>query len=433
VYATGFYYGTVDFDPGPGVDNHTSNGIYDVFLSKLDSLGNFQWAKTWGGSDSDNGYGVAVDGSGNAYVTGFFQSTVDFDPGPGVDNHTPNAGCDAFLSKFDSAGSFIWAKTWGGDGQDSARGVAVDGSGNAYVTGDFEEIVDFDPGPGVDNHTSNGNDDVFLSKFDSSGNFLWAKTWGGIDYDYGCCVAVDGSGNAYVTGVFQDIVDFDPGSGVDNHTSNGAFDVFLSKFDSSGTYFWVRAWGGLIYSEIGYGVAVDGSGNVCVTGFFEQTVDFDPGPGIDNHTSNGQDIFLSKFDSSGNFLWAKTWGGHSAAYGDIGRGVAVDGSGNVYSTGYFEDTVDFDPGPGVDNHTVNYGGIFLSKFDSSGNFIWAKTWGDSWFTSGIGVAIDGSGGACVTGDFYGTADFDPGSGVDNHTSNGDRDAFLSKFKPDGSW
>jgi len=427
-YVTGSFGNTADFDPGPGVDNHTSNGNGDVFLSKFDPSGNFLWAKTWGGNGVDLGQGVAVDGSGNVYVTGYFHDTVDFDPGPGVDNHSSDGLYDIFLGKFDSSGNFIWAKTWGGSSSELGTGVAVDGSGNVYVTGWFNDTIDFDPGPGEDNHTANAFVDVFLSSFDSSGNFQWAKTWGGIHGDLGYGVAVDDLGNLYVIGVFTDTVDFDPGPSEDNHASNGSEDVFLSKFDSSGNFLWAKTWGGGS-EDVGIGVAVYGSENVYVTGSFHATVDFDPGPGIDNHTSNGaSDVFLSKFDSSGNFLWAKTWGGSSL---DYGNGVAVYGSGNVYVTGTFDGTVDFDPGPGEDNHASNgYWDIFLNGFDSSGNFIWAKTWGGVSWDSGFGVAVDGLGNVYVTGSFHATVDFDPGPGIDNHTSNGSYyDAFLSKFEP----
>ena len=127
---------------------------------------------SWGGSDDwDEGRGVGVDGSGNVYVTGWFWGTVDFDPGSGVDNHTSNGEHDVFLNKFDSSGAFNWARTWGGSEWDDGHGVAVEGSGNVYVTGYFQWTVDFDTGSGVDSHTSNGNGDVFLSKFPPDGNW----------------------------------------------------------------------------------------------------------------------------------------------------------------------------------------------------------------------------------------------------------------------
>jgi len=277
----------------------------DVFLSKFDSSGGFLWARTWGGAPySESGQGVTTDASGNIYVTGLFQGTADFDPGSGEDNHTSHGYGDAYLSKFDSTGAFLWARTWGGgSGYTGGNGVATDASGNAYVTGGFIGTVDFDPGTGVDNHTSNDwSYDAFLSKFDSSGGFLWARTWGGGPYsDSGNGVATDASGNAYATGFFFGIVDFNPGTDVDDRASNGVYDVYLSKFDSSGNYLWAKTWGGT-YDDRGYSVATDGSGNAFVTGYFSNTVDFDPGLGVDNHASNGYyDVFLSKLLPDGSW------------------------------------------------------------------------------------------------------------------------------------
>ena len=160
-----------DFDPGGGTDEHTSNGLFDVFLSKFDSSGDFQWARTWGGNGGNHGYGVAVDSSGNIYATGCFAGTCDFDPGGGTDEHSSNGWSDVSLIKFDLSGDFQWARTWGGVNYDWGAGVAVDGSGNTYITGGFQDIVDFDPGGGTDERTSNGSVDIFLSKFPPDGNW----------------------------------------------------------------------------------------------------------------------------------------------------------------------------------------------------------------------------------------------------------------------
>jgi len=431
IYATGAYSGTVDFDPGSGTDEHTSNGNNDIFLSKFGSSGDFQWARTWGASGPDQAYGVAADGSGNIYVAGGFTGTVDFDPDSGTDVHTSNGFDEIFLSKFDSNGIFQWARTWGGDSSDVGLGVAADGSGNIYVTGHFQSTVDFDPGGGTDIHTSNGFIEIFLSKFDSSGDFQWARTWGGDSSDDGLGVAANGSGNIYITGDYYGTVDFDPGVTTDEHASNGQFDIFLSKFDSSGDFQWARTWGG-IDSELGYGVAADDSGNVYVAGQFVSTVDFDPGGGTDEHTANGSfDIFLSKFDPSGVFQWARTWGG---VKWDFGYAVATDGSGNVYMTGDFQGTdVNFNPGGSAPYSSNGIWDAFLSKFDSGGDFQWARTWGGVDSDDGYRVATDGSGNIYVTGGFNGTVDFDPGDGTDEHISYGNYDVFLSKFPPDGNW
>ena len=434
IFIMGGFAGTVDFDPGDGTDEHTSNGSGDIFLSKFDSSGNFKWVRTWGGDSGDSGNGVAVDDSGNIFITGSFAGTVDFDPGDGANDHTSNDSADVFLSKFDSSGNFQWARTWGGMSDwDQGSRVAIDGSGNAYVTGRFGGTVDFDPGPGTDEHSSNGKFDIFLSKFDSNGEFRWARTWGGVsDGDWSSGVAIDGTGSAYVTGWFSGTIDFDPGLGVDEHTSNGQQDAFLSKFGLNGGFQWACTWGG-DNSDMSCAIAIDGNNNIYITGDFAETVDFDPGPGTDNHTWNGYyDIFISKFNSDGVFQWALTWGGDNF---DMGAGVASDVNGNAYIMGLFGSTVDFDSGPGVDEHTAlgDYRDIFLAKFDSTGEFQWARTWGGDKDDHPCGVAVDVTSNAYITGYFEGSVDFDPSPGVDEHTSNGGLDIFLSRFPPDGNW
>ncbi|MFH1514519.1 MAG: SBBP repeat-containing protein [bacterium] len=437
IYVTGIFYETVDFEPGPGEAYHTSNGNADAYLSKFDTDGNFVWVRTWGGPEFDLGKSIDIDDSGNIYVTGFYLATVDFDPGPGIEEYTSNGEEDIYLSRFDSNGNFVWTNTWGGLGRDSGQDVTIDGSGNVFITGAFRDAVDFDPGPGEDWHYVHDYQDVFLSKFGSDGYFHWARTWGtdkvsaSSDYAYG--VATDSSGNIYVTGSFNETVDFDPGPGIDEHTTNGSADIFLSRFDSNGNFVWARTWGGLSY-ELGLSVATDGSGNIYVTGYYEETVDFDPGSGEEWHTSNGaRDIYLSKFNSSGNFIWVRTWGGTET---DMGNDVVTDNLGNIYVTGRFRDVVDFDPGPGEDEHISN-GSLdnFLSRFNSNGGFIWARTWGGIQYDKSFGVATDDTGNIFVTGVFIGTIDFDPGPGEDWHTSNSDfdRDSFLIKFLPNGYW
>jgi hypothetical protein len=147
---------------------------------------------------------------------------------------TDNGDLDAFLTKFDSSGSFVWARKWGGSGDDIAAGVAIDFFGDVYVIGHYSDTVDFDPGSATDDHTSNGLFDVFVTKLDSSGAFKWARTWGGSGWDRGLGIAVDKSGNIFASGSFMGTVDFDPGFGVDNRTSSGGTDIFLVKLQPNG-------------------------------------------------------------------------------------------------------------------------------------------------------------------------------------------------------
>ncbi|MCP4858662.1 MAG: hypothetical protein GY903_29655, partial [Fuerstiella sp.] len=425
VYITGSFQGMVDFDPGAGVSNLTSKGNNDIHVTKLDSSGNLVWARSMGGTGNDQGLDIAVDGSGNVYVSGFFTFTADFDPGPGVSNLTVNGGGasgDMFVTKLDSGGNLAWAKSAGSTKGDFGKGVDVDSSGNVYAISHFQNTVDYDPGPGVFNLTSQGSNDVAIMKLNPSGNFVWAKRMGGPSGDVSTGITVDTADNVYATGCVQGTGgDYDPGPGMVYLTSNGKCDAFVSKLDSSGNFAWAASFGGTL-NEFGARVAVDGVGNVYMSGRFEGTADFDPGVGVFNLTSNGDfDAYVSKLDSSGNFVWATSYGGTSF---DVST-ANIDGSGNVYVTGKFEGTVDFDPGPDVSNLTSNGDSdIYITRLDSAGNLAWAINMGGTGADQGRDIVVDGSDNIYVTGAFQDTVDFDPGAGVANRTSAGGNDIFV---------
>jgi hypothetical protein len=264
VYTTGTFIGTVDFDPGAGTANLVSAGSSDVFISKLDSSGNYVWAKRFGGTDSDEGFSITLDSSGNVYTTGIFRSTVDFDPGDGIANLTSAGNTDVFVSKLNSSGNLVWAKKFGGTSPDEGKSIAIDSTGNVYTTGTFRGTVDFDPGAGTANLVAAGGNsdiDVFISKLDTSGNYVWAKGFGGTDIDSGRSIAVDTNGNVYTTGIFRSTADFDPGAGTTNLTSAGGPDVFISKLDSSGNFVWAKRFGGTS-GEYGVAIDLDSTGNV---------------------------------------------------------------------------------------------------------------------------------------------------------------------------
>ncbi|MGA7145139.1 MAG: SBBP repeat-containing protein, partial [Desulfobacterales bacterium] len=186
----------------------------------------YSFTKTMGGTDHDEGQSVAVDSSGNVYITGSFQQTVNFNPGGTADSHTAVLD-DIFLTKINSDGSYGYTITMGGTGQDYGRSVAVDSSGNVYITGSFQETVDFNPGGTADSHTSAGLEDIFLTKINSDGSYGYTKTMGGTDHDEGQGVAIDGSGNVYITGYFSGTdANFNPGGTADTHTSAGLEDIF---------------------------------------------------------------------------------------------------------------------------------------------------------------------------------------------------------------
>ncbi len=179
VYTAGMFYGTVDFDPGAGTENHTPVGGTDAYLLKLDSSGDYAWVAVFGNSQTDTAQGVAVDSSGNVYVTGSFEGTVDFDPGSGTDNHTSTGSKDVFVLKLDSSGDLVWAKSFGGSANnDQGFSIAVDSSGNVYVAGEFHATVDFDPGEGTAELTPVDGTNGYALKLDSSGAYVWAQPFG---------------------------------------------------------------------------------------------------------------------------------------------------------------------------------------------------------------------------------------------------------------
>ena len=406
VYTTGDFRGTVDFDPGPGTFTLTSGGTQDIFISKLDASGNFVWAKQLGGIGWEEGHAITVDNKGHVYTTGSFLGRADFDPGPDTFNLTSLPGIDIFISKLDTSGNFIWAKKMGGTLADAAHAIAVDSSGNVYTTGYFDGTADFDPGIDTFNLTVFGYSDIFISKLDASGHFVWAKQLGGTSGEVGHSIAIDRSDHVYTTGTFTSIVDFDPGTGTFylNSGSPGEQEIFISKLDPSGNFIWATQMGG----EVGYSLAIDDNSNVYTTGYY----DWD-------------DIWISKLDASGTPVWARQIGAF------IGYSIALDSNGNSYTTGRFHGTGDFDPGPGTFNLTSTGGSsdAFISKLDSSGNFIWAKQLAGTFEVDGRSIAVYDNDDVYVTGSFNETADFDPGSTGFNLHSIGSYDIFVHHLTP----
>lgn len=340
IFVVGYFAGLSDFDPGAGSFILTSKGSNDIFIFKLDSNGNFLWAQQLGGNHYDLGFAIALDENNNVYTTGSFEDTADFDPGAGTHHFISKGNQDIFINKLDNDGHYIWTKQFGGVGLDRGYTIVSDSVGNVYSSGFFSHTVDFDPGIGTFNLTSNGLTDVFLLKLDSNGNFVWAKQWGGPLTEIGKPISIDQLGNIYATGTFQDTIDIDPGPGVININSKGSSDIYISKFDPNGNLLWIKQIGDTLYDNVRSAV-LDEFNNIYLTGYFHGTVDFDPGAGIfDLSTAGDADIHICKLNPNGDFIWAKQMG--SSPFNDEAYYIAVDKFMNVYTTGEFQQTVDFD-------------------------------------------------------------------------------------------
>ncbi|MBN4062501.1 T9SS type A sorting domain-containing protein, partial [Bacteroidales bacterium AH-315-I05] len=234
--------------------------------------------------------------------------------------------------------------------------------------------------------TSAGGNDIFVLKLNPSGNFIWAKATGGSSNDFGYSMALDASGNVHATGYFTGTADFDPGAGTSNLTSTGGSDVFIQKLDASGNFVWAKAIGGTT-NDIGYSISLASDGSVHTTGSFTGTVDFDPGADAFNITSTGStDIFIHQLDASGNFTSAKQVGG---SISDVAYSISLDAAENVYITGFFYGTVDFNPDTGTLNLTsVGASDIFFTKY-CSGNLC-SIILSNSVINATCGVCTDGS-------------------------------------------
>jgi hypothetical protein len=419
-YSIGWFNGTVDVDNGPNTYNLTAVGIGNMFLLKEDAAGNFIWAKHFVGMSSGSnglwGRAIDIDASGNIYIAGAIRDSFDMDPGPGVYKLSTGGAQVTFLLKLDSAGNFVWAKkhevSVPVNNTSGPAGMKIVGN-VIYLAGGFAGTVDIDPGAGVFNVTSTPGvgGDMLLIKMDTTGNFIWGKTMGGTGIDGIYSIRTDSVQNLYIAGGFSNTVDFDPSPSVTNLTSNGGskilgpHDPYVAKYDSAGNYIWAKGFGGGS-DEWAWGLSLDPWGNVIVTGFFNGTVDFDPGPGVYNITASSRDMFTLRLRNNGDFSWAISVhpGGN-----DEGRAIATDGQGNVYTTGYFLGSADFDPGPAV--YSLG-GGVYVQKLDSAGNFVWARAWASDipgW------IGLDHANNIYVTGTYStlvgGTADFDPGPGT----------------------
>jgi hypothetical protein len=250
-----------------------------IFIANISNAQNLEWVKKFGSSNVPDVFGhsnVAVDASGNVYTIGSFYFQLDCDPGPGTYILSSVDEYDIFVSKLDATGNFIWAKSFGGTGSDYGRSVTVDIAGNVILAGTFNNTVDFNPGSGIYNISSNGDFDIFIVKLDSSGNFLWAGAVGGYGDDQINSVTVDDQGTIYATGFFEGIGDFDPGPGIYNLYSSGQLSTFILKVSASGNLQWAKAIEGTGSNSI----SVDASGYVIISGGYGGSIDFDPGPQV---------------------------------------------------------------------------------------------------------------------------------------------------------
>ena len=350
LYITGHYQGTIDFDPGADTLAITSSDPVskDFFIEKLSPSGDLVWVKSLGEVAYDDiAMCMNIDPAGNLYISGRYNGTIDFDPGGGIFNltATPIGFQDIFLLKLNSSGDFIWAKSFDNDYECDVSQLEIDPAGNILLGGEYNGLMDLDPGAGFDT-VSVTSTDIFIIKLDENGNHIWGRSFGGPGAEHISSLCTDNHSNVIMTGSFMDTVDFDPGPNTSILISNSQFEydgAYILKFDPSGNFLWVS---GLVndYYVVTSGILTDSSNSIYVTGSFSDSLDIDPGPGTHFLSCNPLDVnsFVLKQTENGNFIDASHFSKH------IGMALqGIDNTQSIYVYGSFTDTTDFDPGPGV--------------------------------------------------------------------------------------
>ncbi len=368
VILVGYFRDSMDLNPLGSRDVRYGNGFEDCFIAKYSSTsGQLLWGHTFGGSLSDKAYEIAISDLGDVYVSGHFRSTVNFDPGAtNTTVSTVNLTWDGFIVRYTPNGQFLWVKQLGGTGNVFSTKISIGLNNNLIATGRYAQNLDLDPSPALDTVNSGSiYSSIFLALYNSSGVLQWKHNIGdSVHQQHFTNACFDPSGNVYVFAQTASPMDMNPTSGIDSIRSKGAF---LSKYDPNGNYLWGNAFETIpSANSIGthtMGLAADHQGNVYITGGFKDTLDMDPTNNQYLILGNGLRMFLAKYSGNGALAWAftntSTGPGQGADYG-IDMYLYHD---TIYLTGWFADTVDFDPGPASYKLVSTYGHTpYLAKY-----------------------------------------------------------------------
>lgn len=423
-YICGYFRGQARFEDYA----LAGKGEADIFVAKYDRIGKLVWIRQAGGSADDFARSVATDAEGNCYVTGSFQSpTVDF----GGETAKRNSDSEIFVAKFDSSGKVLWVRQAGGTGGGSGNSVTVGPDGNVYLCGYFNGDTTF----GDLTLKNAGFNDIFVARYDTSGELDWVRQIGGAGDDAASAITADAQGNCYLVGGFEDGIRFSRAIALG---SAGLVDSFVAKLDNTGRTVWAQRAGGP-NTDIACGVALDPHGNVIVSGGFNGTESYASemrlhaafrsrkgthtglfnGKGL--RSVGGSDVFVSKYDLRGKLVWVRTFGGNKIGCPEAGYGLAVDASGHAHITGTFAGKVEFG------NNTLfsmGMGDVFITELDREGRVIWARQAGAQFSEpAGHGIAVDRGGNSYVIGYYRGNVSF----GDHVFKSLGETDIFVAKI------
>ena len=437
VYSAGIYSATITV----GSTSVTwAGGNADGFLTKFDIDGNPIWVKGFGGQADDVALDVAVDANDNLYITGYFQGAgalaFDADPGPGVfllEQPAPFLSRDCFIIKLDSNGDFVWAKQVSNPAavaNEDSKSIEVDSAGNVYIGGSFN-YADFDPDPIAEHilFSTNGgaSRDGFLLKLDTDGNFVWVKTFASTGIVQVVDMEFDTNEDLLLTGRFRNTVDLDPNAGTAPFTSNGNDDMFMAKLSADGDFIWGNSFGG---SGNDFASTIKNlPSGIYLGGEFIGTVDLDPSAGVNTFVSLGfSDAFLSKFDTDGNYDYSYVLGGDSTNFENF-YDIKEGANGNLYATGQFSATTDFDNSAAEALTTSNGNSDnFLLEMTTNGEYLNHWTVGGNNIENNHQLFINNNNEILTIGGFRSPdADFNPFAGEDIIPTTGNYDAYFSHY------
>ena len=392
IFLTGATHSTTNIATTGAYQITFGGGMQDVFVAKFTSTGSLLWATYYGGSGNEVAYSACSDATGAVYIGGY--TTIDdVIPTPGAHQTTYGGGAyDAFLAKFSTEGTLVWGTYYGGSDYDFGTAVCCDHSGSVYLAGITQSLTNIAT-PGAYQTANNGDDDVFLAKFDSTGILQWGTYFGGDSIDESMySIACDVNNNIYITGETQSPTNIAT-AGAWQTVIGDSSDAFLAKFSSNGTLIWSTYYGG-IGTDYGAAVSVDPSMNIILWGLTGST-DNIATPGTHQETySGGEDCFLAKFDSVGTRIWGTYYGGGN--YDEPGA-MICDNWGNIFIAG---NTQSMDGIATTDAYQGGYNGtldVFAANFDQAGSLHWGTYFGSGGYCRAAGVAADNNGSVYISG------------------------------------
>ena len=386
VFITGRMNVGFDFDPDTGTTFVPNAGSVDAFLAKYNPNGGLEWAVPIGGNGHDEAFDVAVDQNGNSYVTGMWQWTVDWDPGPDTVQFTSDAWPDGFVVSFDPNGNFRWVNLYSSPGIELPKGLSFSHDNKLLVHGRFSDSLDFDPDTTQMIMTSAGSTDLFIAQYKMDGTFTGVRTFGGTGTDAAEEIDVDDQGNIFITGSYGGILPFDSNISINALQSR---DIYLAKLDSTGQPQWAISVQGNNHFEGAGGMDVSPSGEVFLTGCFYDTIDADPdtsewilSPIVPN------DLYILSYSDQGVLTWAESF--HTGGVFDLASGVAWSPNGQLAITGTFTDTLFMDGPNGDTLRQTNTYSAFVAYLDL----------GCGWITTSDSILICSGDSALIHGQWF---------------------------------